>query len=100
MVRRRLGVVSNHEAPMVASPFETRFALLRMRVWRRSKVTDGAFLHILRCIDGSFYIGVTRAELEIRIAQRGNAWRVYLDASVGNARLLAMVRSDYRRDRK
>ena len=69
MVRRRVGAVSNHEAPMVASSFQTRFALLRMRVWRRSKVTDGAFLYILRCIDGSFYIGVTRAELEIRIAQ-------------------------------
>ena len=31
MVRRRLGAVSNHEADIGASSFETRFALLRMR---------------------------------------------------------------------
>jgi hypothetical protein len=31
MVRRRVGAVSNHEAMMRASSFETRFALLRMR---------------------------------------------------------------------
>src|SRR5215831_13880539 len=30
---------------------------------------EGAFPYILRCADGSFYIGVTRTELEIRIAQ-------------------------------
>ncbi|MET3844761.1 GIY-YIG nuclease family protein [Bradyrhizobium sp. OAE829] len=30
---------------------------------------DGAFLYILRCSDGSFYIGVTRTALEMRIAQ-------------------------------
>ena len=35
----------------------------------RSKVDEGAFLYILRCSDGSFYIGVTRTELEVRIAQ-------------------------------
>jgi putative endonuclease len=34
-----------------------------------SKVTEGAFLYILRCADGSFYIGTTRTSLEIRIAQ-------------------------------
>jgi len=32
-------------------------------------VDEGAFLYILRCSDGSFYIGVTRTTLEIRIAQ-------------------------------
>jgi hypothetical protein len=31
MVRRRTSAISNHEAPTVASSFETRFALLRMR---------------------------------------------------------------------
>jgi hypothetical protein len=31
MVRRRVSAVSNHEARLVASSFETRFALLRMR---------------------------------------------------------------------
>ncbi|MEH2535861.1 putative endonuclease [Bradyrhizobium sp. AZCC 1588] len=32
-------------------------------------MTEGAFLYILRCADGSFYIGTTRTTLEIRIAQ-------------------------------
>jgi putative endonuclease len=32
-------------------------------------MTGGAFLYILRCSDGSFYIGTTRAALEARIAQ-------------------------------
>jgi putative endonuclease len=36
---------------------------------RRSKVAEGAFLYILRCSDGSFYIGTTRTALETRIAQ-------------------------------
>jgi hypothetical protein len=31
MVRRRASSVSNHEARLLASSFETRFALLRMR---------------------------------------------------------------------
>ena len=35
----------------------------------RSKADEGAFLYILRCSDGSFYIGVTRTALEVRIAQ-------------------------------
>jgi putative endonuclease len=39
------------------------------RNMRRSKVAEGAFLYILRCSDGSFYIGTTRTALEIRIAQ-------------------------------
>jgi putative endonuclease len=46
--------------------------LLGMRDWLengRAKVTEGAFLYILRCADGSFYIGTTRTSLEIRIAQ-------------------------------
>ena len=30
---------------------------------------EGAFLYILRCSDGSFYIGITRATLEMRVAQ-------------------------------
>ena len=32
-------------------------------------MTEGAYLYILRCADGSYYIGTTRTELEIRIAQ-------------------------------
>jgi putative endonuclease len=30
---------------------------------------EGAFLYILRCSDGSYYIGTMRTTLEIRIAQ-------------------------------
>ncbi len=30
---------------------------------------DGAYLYIVRCADGSFYIGTTRTSLELRIAQ-------------------------------
>ncbi len=32
-------------------------------------MTDGAYLYILKCSDGSYYIGTTRASLEIRVAQ-------------------------------
>ena len=32
-------------------------------------MVEGAFLYILRCSDGSFYIGTTRTTLEVRIAQ-------------------------------
>jgi putative endonuclease len=30
---------------------------------------EGAYLYILLCADGSFYIGITRTALELRIAQ-------------------------------
>jgi putative endonuclease len=29
----------------------------------------GAWLYILRCADGSYYTGITRADLEVRFAQ-------------------------------
>jgi putative endonuclease len=32
-------------------------------------MTDGAWLYILRCSDGSYYVGTTRGSLESRIAQ-------------------------------
>jgi putative endonuclease len=32
-------------------------------------MVEGAFLYILRCADGSFYIGITRTALETRVAQ-------------------------------
>jgi putative endonuclease len=35
-------------------------------------VSEGAFLYILRCADGSFYIGTTRTTLEIRVAQHND----------------------------
>jgi putative endonuclease len=46
--------------------------LLRMRgcdCKRRVEVAEGAFLYIVGCSDGSFYIGTTRTALETRIAQ-------------------------------
>jgi putative endonuclease len=36
---------------------------------RLTGMTDGAYLYILKCSDGSFYVGTTRSSLEIRIAQ-------------------------------
>jgi putative endonuclease len=33
---------------------------------------EGAFLYILRCVDGSLYIGITRTTLEFRIAQHNS----------------------------
>src|SRR5262245_31320221 len=35
----------------------------------RSNMVEDAFLYVLRCADGSYYIGITRTALEIRIAQ-------------------------------
>jgi putative endonuclease len=35
-------------------------------------MTEGAFLYILRCADGSYYIGTTRTSLETRIAQHND----------------------------
>jgi len=32
-------------------------------------MNDGAYLYILRCADGSYYVGTTRTALEVRIAQ-------------------------------
>ena len=32
-------------------------------------MAEGAWLYILRCADGSYYIGTTRTSLEIRIAE-------------------------------
>jgi putative endonuclease len=36
---------------------------------RLTGMTDGAYLYIVKCNDGSFYVGTTRAALELRIAQ-------------------------------
>jgi hypothetical protein len=42
MVRRRERAVSNHEAPLSASSFETREdALLRMRGWSWAAISAG-----------------------------------------------------------
>ncbi len=33
---------------------------------------EGAFLYILKCADGSYYVGTTRTALEVRIAQHNS----------------------------
>ena len=35
-------------------------------------MTSGAWLYILRCADGSYYAGTTRATLEIRLAEHNS----------------------------
>jgi putative endonuclease len=35
-------------------------------------VTDGAYLYILRCADGSYYCGTTQKELELRVAEHNS----------------------------
>ncbi|MHB8271921.1 GIY-YIG nuclease family protein [Bradyrhizobium sp.] len=35
-------------------------------------MNEGAYLYIVRCSDGSLYIGITRTTLEIRIAQHND----------------------------
>lgn len=35
-------------------------------------MAEGAWPYILRCADGSYYIGITRTSLEIRIAQHND----------------------------
>jgi putative endonuclease len=39
---------------------------------RNFEMIDGAFLYILRCSDGSYYVGTTRTSLEIRMAQHND----------------------------
>ena len=34
-----------------------------------SEMSEGAWLYILRCADGSYYVGTTRSSLELRTAQ-------------------------------
>jgi putative endonuclease len=36
-------------------------------------MTHGAYLYILRCSDGSYYVGITRSALDVRIAQHNSA---------------------------
>ena len=42
-----------------------------MRASRRmsDEMNEGAYLYILRCSDGSYYVGTTRSALESRVAQ-------------------------------
>ena len=35
-------------------------------------MAEGAWLYILRCADGSFYVGTTRTSLEMRIVQHND----------------------------
>ncbi len=33
---------------------------------------DGAYLYVLRCHDGSYYVGTTRNDLEVRVAEHNS----------------------------
>ena len=44
-------------------------ALRRVSKDEAFTMNEGAYLYILKCADGSYYIGTTRTELELRIAQ-------------------------------
>jgi putative endonuclease len=35
-------------------------------------MSEGAWLYVLRCADGSYYVGTTRSSLEIRVAQHNS----------------------------
>ena len=35
-------------------------------------MTSGAWLYILRCADGSYYVGTTRTTLELRLAEHNS----------------------------
>jgi putative endonuclease len=42
---------------------------MRVETGARLMRSEGAFLYILRCADGSYYIGITRTSLEMRVAE-------------------------------
>ena len=48
----------------------------------------GAYLYILRCADGSYYVGTTRASLEARVAQHDAST---FDGYTARRRPLALV---------
>jgi putative endonuclease len=52
----------------------------------------GAWLYILRCADGSYYTGTTRADLEIRIVQHQTG---HFEGYTATRRPVTLVFSDY-----
>jgi hypothetical protein len=54
-------------------------------------MTEGAFLYILRCADGSFYIGANGVGNENCTAQRRSIRWLHLDETASDTGLLAMV---------
>ena len=65
-------------------------------------MAEGALLYILRCSDGSFYIGITRTALETRVAQHNaGVFGGYTShSSAGDVGLLSMVRPRHRCNRE
>lgn len=57
---------------MPVKPHPEERALARVSKDQAGTMTGGAYLYILKCADGSYYIGTTRAALEFRIAQHNN----------------------------
>ena len=52
----------------------------------------GAWLHILRCADGSYYTGTTRTDLEIRVAQHQTG---HFGGYTATRRPVVLVYSEY-----
>ena len=52
----------------------------------------GGWLYILRCADRSYYIGTTRADLEVRVAQHQTG---YFGGYTSTRRPVTLVFSDY-----
>ncbi len=55
-------------------------------------MTNGAYLYILLCADGSYYTGTTRDELEQRIAQHNSG---YFDGYTASRRPVVLVYSQW-----
>jgi putative endonuclease len=53
---------------MCRSPHHA-FVLSWTRQVEHFAMNDGAYLYILRCADGSYYVGTSRSTLEVRVAQ-------------------------------
>ncbi len=55
-------------------------------------MAGGAWLYILRCTDGSYYIGTTRATLELRVAEHNSG---HFDGYTATRRPVTLVYSEW-----
>jgi putative endonuclease len=53
---------------------------------------NGASIYILRCVDGSYYTGITRRSVEERVSERG---RGLIDSYTARRRPAVLVFSEY-----
>jgi len=87
-LRSRIALVRPSRRPLMRPPQDEEVSLhafdmpssirliLRSAVRRVSKTHDrmAAFLYILRCRDGAYYVGTTRESLEVRVAQHNDGF--------------------------